>query len=170
MFYGLVLEKRGPNEGIRGMPETSESTPVTGPGDKRQHPRFKVEGATTALGRPGFLATLGFGPIRYSVINLSQEGAMVRIGKRYPVGSRHEMQIEIPKCKETIETVGEIRWCAQSARNESDFYAGIQFVDLPAAERRKLAGMTELYSSTDYKARASARKDPSSINLRPPRV
>ena len=147
------------------MPETPETTtPVKGPEDKRLHPRFKVEGATTAIGKPGFLATLGFSPIKFSVINLSQSGAMVRIGKSYPVGSRHEMQIEIPKFKETIETVGEIRWCAQSARKASDFYVGFRFVDLTAAERSKLGGMSERFAAP----KDPSRKDPSGVQLKPP--
>jgi len=44
---------------------TSGSTPEQPPGDKREHPRFQVDGATTSLGKPGFLASLGFGPILF---------------------------------------------------------------------------------------------------------
>ena len=137
---------------------TSGSTPERLPGDKREHPRFQVEGATTALGKPGFLASLGFGPIRHPVVNLSEGGALVRVGKQFPVESRHELRIEIPAYREIVETVGEVRWCAQSTKNKSDFYVGIRFVDLPADDQRKLAGIY---------ARANS-KDPSSVNLKPP--
>ena len=137
---------------------TSHSTPERSPGDKREYPRFQVEGATTSLGKPGFLTSLGFGPIRHQVVNLSEGGAMVRVGKNIPIESRHELRIEIPTYRETLETVGEVRWCAQSAKNKSDFYVGIQFVDLPEEDQRKLA---VIY------ARAT-RKDPSSVNLKPP--
>jgi hypothetical protein len=150
-------------------PPNERAIPGT-PGDKREHPRFIVEGTTTVLGKPGFLASLGFGPIRHPVINLSQGGAMVRVGRQFSVESRHEVRIEIPKCQEVVETVGEIRWCAQSAKNDSDYYVGIRFVDLPAAEQQKLAGMCALFTSGDYKARSSPRKDVSSVNLKPPRV
>jgi PilZ domain len=138
--------------------------------DKREHPRFKVEGSTASVGKPGFLATLGLGPIRHAVINLSQGGAMIRLGKRLPIESRHELRIEIPKCKEVIVAVGEIRWCLASAKNERDLYAGLRFVDLPAAERRKLAGMYELFTSAEYKAKAAVRKDASSVHLKAPRL
>jgi hypothetical protein len=137
---------------------TSDPAPERAPGDKREHPRFQVEGATTCLGKPGFLSSLGFGPIRHQVVNLSEGGAMVRVGKNLPVDSRHELLIEIPTYRETLETVGEVRWCAQSAKNKSDFYVGIRFVDLPAEEQRKLAG---IYAK-------ATRKDPSSVNLKPP--
>ena len=110
-------------------------------GDKREHPRFIVEGTTTVLGKPGFLSSLGFGPIKHTVVNLSQGGALGRVGKSFPVESLHELRIEIPKFQEVVETVGEVRWCAQSTKNASDFYVGIRFVDLPAADREKLAGL-----------------------------
>ena len=119
------------------------------PGDKREHPRFQVEGTTTVLGRPGFLASLGIGPIKHPVVNLSQGGAMVRVGKQFPVESRHEIRIEIPKFQEVVEVVGEVRWCAQSAKNASDFYVGIRFVDLPPADQQKLAGLYARSASPD---------------------
>jgi len=138
--------------------------------DKREHPRFKVEGATSSVGKPGFLASLGLGPIRHAVVNLSQGGVMIRLGKRLPVESRHELRLEIPKCKEVIEVVGEIRWCLASAKNEREIYAGVRFVELPAAERRKITGMYELFTSAEYKAKAGVRKDASSVhNLKAPR-
>jgi hypothetical protein len=138
--------------------------------DKREHPRFKVEGAFASVGKPGFLASLGLGPIKHAVINLSQGGVMIRLGKRLPLESRHELRIEIPKCKEVIESVGEIRWCLPSAKDESDIYVGFRFAELPASERRKLAGMYELFTSAEYKAKAAVRKDASSVHLRPPRL
>jgi hypothetical protein len=138
------------------------------PGDKREHPRFKVESATASVGKPGFLASLGIGPIKHRVVNLSQGGAMIRLGKRVPVGSRHELRLEIPKCQEVIQIMGEVRWCLASVKSDSDIYIGFRFVDLPAAERRKLAGMYELFTSAEYKAKAAARKDISSVHFRAP--
>ncbi len=142
----------------------ADALPDSSPRDKREHPRFKVEGATTVVGKPGFLASLGIGPIRHSVVNISQGGAMVRVGKSLPIGSRHELQIEIPKANEVIQTVGEIRWCAQSARKASDYYVGFRFVDLPAAERSKLGGMSERFATPSD----PSRKDPSGVQLKPP--
>jgi hypothetical protein len=142
----------------------AEAYPDSSSRDKREHPRFKVEGTTTVVGKPGILASLGIGPIRHSVVNLSQGGAMVRVGKSLPVGSRHELQIEIPKANEVIQTVGEIRWCAQSARKDSDFYVGFRFVDLSPSEQNKLGGMTERFAAP----KDPSRKDPSSVQLKPP--
>ena len=136
--------------------------------EKRQHPRFKVEGSTAVLGKPSFLANIGLTSGGRAVVNLSQGGAMIRWGKRLPVESRHEIRIEIPKLREVLEGMAEVRWCLASAKSESDIYIGVQFVDLPASERRKLAGMYELFTSTEYKAMAAVRKDASSVRLKMP--
>lgn len=150
-------------------PPSDRSFPAASNVDKRQYPRFKVDDATAVLGKPGLLASLGLGPIRHSVINLSQGGAMVRFAKSLAVDSRHELRIEIPKYREVIEAVGEIRWCGESVKRKSEFYLGIQFVDLPAAELRKLSSMYEWVSSAEYRARSAARKDASAVNLKAPR-
>ena len=121
------------------------------------------------LGEPGILASLGLGPIRHPIINLSQGGAMVRIARRLAVDSRHPLRIEIPKFKEVIETVGEVRWCGESAKRESEIYVGIQFLNLPSADREKLVGMYEHFTSGEYKAKAAARQDASSAIPKPPR-
>lgn len=151
-------------------PASERTIPAAASNDKRQFPRFKVEGAIAVLGKPGFLASLGLGRRGSQVVNLSQGGAMVRLGKRLPVDSRNDLRIEIPKYQEVIEAVGEIRWCLHSAKRESDIYVGIRFVDLPSAEQRKLARMVDLFTSTEYKALAAVRREASSIHLRPPRL
>lgn len=145
------------------------ATPAAPP-DKRQHPRFKVEGSTASVGKPGLLATLGLGPRKHKVINLSQGGAMIRLGKRFAAGHRLELRIEVPKFKEVIEAVGEIRWCAASAKSESDIYVGVRFIDLPPAEYRKLVRMYEMFTSAEYKAMTAVRKDASSVRLKAPRL
>jgi len=83
--------------------------PTASSGEKREHPRFRVEGATTVLGEPGLLTSLGLGLIRHPIINLSQGGAMVRVARRLPVDSHHPLRIEIPKFNEVIVTLGEVR-------------------------------------------------------------
>jgi hypothetical protein len=138
--------------------------------DLREHPRFKAEGANASLGRPGILAGLGLGPRKHPVVNLSQGGVMIQLGKRLPIGSRHPLRLEVPKCKEWIEVQGEVRWCLSSAKSESDIYVGLRFVDLSPADRRKLAGMHDLFTSAEYKAKAVVRKEASSMHLRAPRI
>ena len=60
-------------------PPTDRSLPTAASSDKRLHPRFKIEGTTVAIGKPGILASLGLGPIRHPVINLSAGGAMASV-------------------------------------------------------------------------------------------
>jgi hypothetical protein len=159
MTSGSAPAQKAPSE--RAIPSAAV------PNEKREHPRFKVEGATAVVGKSGLLDSL-LGPKKHHVVNLSQGGVMVCIGKRLPVGSRHHVRIEIPKYKEVIEAAGEIRWCMESAKNK-DIYIGIRFVDLDPSERRKIAGMYEVFNSVGFKAMSAARKDASSMRLQAPK-
>ena len=159
MTSGSAPAQKAPSE--RAMPSAAA------PNEKREHPRFKVEGASAVVGKSGILGGL-LGPKKHQVVNLSQGGAMICISKRLPVGSKQDLRIEIPKYKEVIEAAGEIRWCLESAKNK-DIYIGIRFVDLDPSDRRKLAGMYELFNSVEYKAMSAARKDASSIRLQAPK-
>jgi len=95
---------------------------------------------------------------------------MIRLGKRLPVESQHELRIEVPKYREVIEGTGEIRWCLESAKNAKDIYVGVMFVDLAATEIRKITRMYELFTSAEYKAMAAVRKDASSVRLKAPKL
>ena len=155
--------------GESNPPEKAPSSKsVAAANDKRHFPRFKVEGTWAAVGKGGLLAGL-LGPKKHDVINLSQGGAMIRLGKRLPVESHHDLRIEIPKYKEVIEGTGEIRWCLASAKKESDIYVGVMFVDLDASEIRKITRLQELFTSQEYKAMAVVRKDMSSVRLKAPK-
>ena len=134
--------------------------------EKRQHPRFKIEGATAVLGKEGMLAGLGMGNRLRKLVNLSQGGAMIQTIKRLVVGSRHPVRIEIPKYKEVIEAEGEVKWCLESAKAKNDFYVGISFADLAESDRKKIARMQDLFTSADYRAQNAVR-EASSGNLRP---
>jgi PilZ domain-containing protein len=137
--------------------------------EKREHPRFKLEGATAVLGKEGILAGLGLPWGKRRVHNLSQGGAMIHVGKALAVGSRHPIKIEIPKFKEVLEGEVEVRWCTESAKKDKDFFAGVAFVQLSAQDRRKIAAMQDLLTSAEYRAKASARKEASSAQIRPTR-
>jgi len=146
---------------------SERAIPSAAPNEKRSHPRFKVESAVAVVGKAGLLGGL-LGPKKHHVVNLSQGGAMIQINKKLPIDSKHDLRIEVPKYKEVIEAVGEVRWCLESAKNK-DIYMGVRFVDLAPSERRKLAGMQELFSSVEFKAMSAARKDASSIRLQAPK-
>ena len=155
-----------------GEPNSPEKAPstksVAAANEKRHFPRFKVEGAWASVGKLSMLEGL-LGPKKHDVINLSQNGAMIRLGKRLPVESQHELRIEVPKYREVIEGTGEIRWCLESAKNAKDIYVGVMFVDLAATEIRKITRMYELFTSQEYKAMAVVRKDMSSVRLKAPK-
>lgn len=136
--------------------------------DRRQHPRFKPEGATILLGKPSLLASLGFSQKKDSVTNLAQGGVLVKARKRYAPGARMPLEIEIPSPADKFSGEGIVRWCAQSAKDESHFYVGIQFENLDALTEKKLVKMSEWFMSAAFRTSA-ARKEASSAMLKKPK-
>ena len=145
----------------------AESGPPTERRDQRAHPRFKLEGAIVTMVKPGFLAKLGLGHKKAPVVNLSQGGVLVLLKKELPVGAWLKLRIEIPKWSDVIACDGEVRWCAESAR-DAKFYAGLHFAGLDPEDARRIEEMRKLTTSAEYRAMAATRKDGSSRKL--PRI
>jgi len=149
-----------------------DAGPVSPEGQARQEqrgrPRFRLEGALVALGKPGMLASLGLGLKKEEVVNLSQSGVLVVGRAKFEAGAKVRLRLDVPKWKDRIECDGVVRWCAQSARNDKEFYIGLRFVGLPAADEKRIGQMHELSKSVEYRAKATARREASSCKM--PRV
>ena len=78
-----------------------------------------------------------------------------------------KIKIEMEKYSDSVEATGVIRWCYQSAKKKTDFFAGVQFLDLDAATRRKINLMREWFTSPQYRqvreTKQRQRKTPSDI-------
>jgi hypothetical protein len=126
----------------------------------RRHPRFRAEDASAQLYVKGFLSTLGIGRKNEAgaAVNLSEGGVLLRIQSRLKTGSPVQVRIEIEKYKDVIEADGVVRWCFQSARDQADFYAGIEFRTLPPAEAALIGKMRSWFTSPEYKQKSATRK------------
>ncbi|MBV8881361.1 MAG: PilZ domain-containing protein [Planctomycetaceae bacterium] len=141
--------------------EQSESSKETGkPGERRRHNRFEIDECQATLYRDGLLTVLGVGKNNRAraALDLSEGGVRFLIHERLPVGTRVRMVIEMERYKDHISAAGEVRWCYQSAKNSDDFYAGVEFSDLPAAEKRKIAMMRDWFTSPQYRAVRDSKK------------
>ena len=125
--------------------------------EQREHPRFKIEGATAVLGKGGFLSSLGFDPKKNAIVNLSKGGIVVLVGKRVPPDTRVHVRIEISKPADVVESEGLVRWCGQSAKSDAQFYVGIRFERLDPLSQKKIALMREWFTSEEYRAKVSIR-------------
>jgi hypothetical protein len=152
--------------GAASAPKAQSSRFLPAVNDKREHPRFKVEGAVATLGKPGFLASLGLGSSHSPVVNLSKGGAMIQVHKLLPAESVHPLRIEIPKYNEVIETQAEIRWGGQSARKEKLFFVGVAFKGMSSLDLKKIGHLYEVLSSAEYRAMSAVRKDASSAFIK----
>jgi hypothetical protein len=126
----------------------------------RRHPRFRADDASARLYVKGFLTTLGIGRKQEggSAVNLSEGGVLLRIQSRLKSGSPVQVRIEIEKYKDIIEADGIVRWCFQSARDQADFYAGIEFRTLPRAQAALIGKMRSWFTSPEYKQKSATRK------------
>jgi hypothetical protein len=141
--------------------QATESTKETGkPGERRRHSRFEIDECQATLQRDGLLTVLGVGKSNRAraALDLSEGGVRFLTHERLPIGTRVRVVIEMERYKDEITASGEVRWCYQSAKNANDYYAGVEFTDLPAAEKRKIATMKEWFTSPQYRAVRDSKK------------
>jgi hypothetical protein len=126
----------------------------------RRHPRFRIEDAKTEIYLKGFLAKLGLGRKNEArvAVNLSEGGLLVSTHGKLAPGTKVQLRIEMEKFKDVIETEGVVRWCYVSARDASDYYAGIQFVKLSPAHISKINQMKAWFTSPEFKQKSATRR------------
>jgi len=126
----------------------------------RRHPRFRAEEASAQLYVKGLFTTLGIGRKNEAgaAVNLSEGGALLRIQTRLKSGIAVQVRIEIEKYNDVIEAEGVVRWCFQSARDQADFYAGIEFRTLPPTQAALIGKMRSWFTSPEYKQKSATRK------------
>ncbi|HLY75097.1 MAG TPA: PilZ domain-containing protein [Planctomycetota bacterium] len=141
--------------------EQSESSKETGkPGERRRHCRFEIDDCQATLHRDRLLTVLGVGKSNRAraALDLSEGGVRFLTQERLPVGTKVRIVIDMERYKDQISAAGEVRWCYQSSKNSDDFYAGVEFVDLPASEKRKIAMMRDWFTSPQYRAVRDSKK------------
>ena len=142
------------------MGETTglESAPPAGR-DLRKQVRFRIDDASTSFSIKGISTSLGSGRVNRgrAAINLSEGGTMLLLCEAMPVGTSIHVRIEIEGYEESIEAGGVVRWCEQEGRNDKEFRAGVEFVDLSAEQLRKISRMRDWTSSPEYQNRARAK-------------
>jgi Tfp pilus assembly protein PilZ len=141
--------------------EQSESSKETGkPGERRRHCRFEIDDCQATLHRDGLLTVLGMGKNNRAraALDLSEGGVRFLTQERLPVGTKVRIVIDVERYKEQITAAGEVRWCYQSAKNSDEFYTGVEFVDLPASEKRKIGMMRDWFTSPQYRAVRDSKK------------
>jgi hypothetical protein len=126
----------------------------------RQYPRFRMDETIAQLYIKGFLTKFGLGRKNEarSAVNLSEGGILMLTHSKLNPGTKVQVRIEIEKYHDLIEAEGEVRWCFQSARDATDFYAGVQFKDLPPAHAALIGKMRAWFTSPEYKQKSATRR------------
>jgi hypothetical protein len=163
-----MAESRSAGAAPGGKPQTPSSTNLK-KAELRRHIRFSVErvsarvypkGFLTAIGMGKFLTNMGVGGYNEErvVVNLSESGALIVLDSKFAPGTKVKVRIEMERFKDVIETEGEIRWCYQSARDATEYYAGVMFRNLPASQASRIAKMRDWFTSPEYKMKSSTRR------------
>jgi c-di-GMP-binding flagellar brake protein YcgR len=147
-------------------PASSTKSDSTPPGnskasERRLHHRFEIDECQATLYPQGLLTVFGMSKNNRAraALDLSEGGVRFLIHERLTIGTRVHMVIQMEKYQDQIEARGEVRWCYQSTKKAGDFYAGVEFSDLDAAQKRKIAMMREWFTSPQYRAvRETKRK------------
>jgi hypothetical protein len=136
----------------------------------RRHVRFVPEKATAQLYLKGFLTTIGIGRKNEAqyVVNLSESGALIVLSSKFQAGTKVQVRIEMEKFKDVIEAEGEIRWCYQSARDATEYFAGVMFRNLPSLQAMRIAKMRDWFTSPEYKLKSSTRRRMAPLEARDP--
>lgn len=139
--------------------QTDSSKEAGKPSDRRKHHRFEIDDCQATLYKEGLLTVIGVGKSNRarSALDLSEGGVRFLTHERLTVGAKVKIVIEMERYKDQIEASGEVRWCYQSGKSADDFYAGVEFLDLPSAEKRKIAMMRDWFTSPQYRAVRDAK-------------
>ena len=134
--------------------ESTSSRPAPAGSERRKYERFDMSEAQTTVYREGVLTLIGVGKENKArvALDLSEGGLRILCEERIPAGTKVRVRIEIEKYNDAIEATGTVRWCFQSAKKKEDYFAGIMFVNLDAAQARKISLMREWFTSPQYKA------------------
>ena len=148
--------------GEAGIPANKKS-------ELRRSARFHIDDAVTLVYKKGLLQTLGIGRVNEAraAVNLSEGGILIRTRDRVKTGTKVKVRLEIEKFKDVIEAEGVVRWCFKGAGDETEFYAGIRFTDVPDAAVAKIARLRGYFTSPEYRTKNAARRrrDPLGLGI-----
>ena len=146
----------------------SASIPSKRGSELRTSTRFSVgDIAVPLVYEHGFLTSIGIGRINQAraAVNLSEGGMLVRTHDRMKSGTKVKVRLEIDKLKDVIETEGIVRWCFQCAKEESNFYAGIRFENLPPPIASKIAKLRGYFTSPEYRSKTPVKRRRESVGF-----
>ncbi len=131
-------------------PERPAVPPQPAKDRRRRHERFRPEDARVNVTEGGLLAAIGVGRENLCQVplDLSEGGAKVQLSRRLAVGTKVKVRLEIERFGDALSAAGVVRWCHQSAKNPSTFFAGIMFTDLDPLEEKKIGAMREWFTSS----------------------
>ena len=125
--------------------------------DLRSHMRFPIDAAVVRLTKNGLLASIRANKSQ-GAVNLSEGGILIRTRERIAEGTKVRITLDLEQFDDHLVTVGDVRWCGQSARGKDGFFVGIQFQGLPPDDVKKIRQMRAWFTSPEYRVKASTKR------------
>jgi hypothetical protein len=140
----------------------------TKPTTKRRYERVLTLDCPAEVYKLGLLSIFSKANIGKKLINVSEVGLQVSLTQVVSVGSKIRVIAQIPAFKDTIEGELAIRWCAPNLHNTDEFFAGAEFISMPAGQFNKIQQLRKASRSETYKQKVDTmlrKKSQESGNL-----
>jgi Tfp pilus assembly protein PilZ len=135
--------------------------------DLRRSARFHIDDAITLVYNKTLLSGLGIGRSNEAraAVNLSEGGILIQTHDRVKNGTSVKVRLDLEKFKDVIEAEGVVQLCVKGASENSGYYAGIRFTQLPEQAKAKIARLRGYFTSPEYRSRTAARRRRDSLGL-----
>jgi hypothetical protein len=123
------------------------------PPEKRQAERFSLKDYTITLYRQGSLAGQGLKRnLGRSIHDISLTGVQLEVSENLESGSLAQFTLHLTTLSDSLDVLAAVRWCRPDPSVAgSSFRAGLQFLNLGEAQRKKIEFMRKWFTKPKKK-------------------
>jgi len=134
--------------------KTEEGQVITlAPAEKRQAERFSLKDYNVTLYRQGTLGTQGLKRnLGRSIHDISLTGAQLEVSESLEQGALAQFTLHLNSLSDSLDALAAVRWCRPDpAVAGSSYRAGLQFLNLGDAQRKKIDFMRKWFTKPKKK-------------------
>lgn len=126
---------------------------VLAPEEKRKAERFALKDYTVTLYRQGTLASQGLKRnLGRTILDISATGAQLEVSETLEPGSLVQFTLHLSALSDSLDALAAVRWCRPDPGIAGSSYrAGLQFLNLGDAQRKKIEFMRKWFTKPKKK-------------------
>lgn len=126
---------------------------VLAPQEKRKAERFALKDYTVTLYRQGTLAAQGLKRnLGRTILDISATGAQLEVSETLEPGGLVQFTLHLSALSDSLDALAAIRWCRPDPGIAGSSYrAGLQFLNLGDAQRKKIEFMRKWFTKSRKK-------------------